>query len=139
MSKNKIEVSGGWLKHKKWHIAILVLLASLSTNAYLFYLIKNPKQGTKDISKNLNINAGQSISQIEGYLDSISPNYVADVQTLAKADDIPSWGCGPSSYSLAKIIDQRFFQNKLPIAALYNSDTAQQYEIVERFGLHGIF
>ena len=128
--KNKNEVSKSLLKHKTLIIAVFFLLVSLFANAYLVYVIKKPIKDPRD----LNINTTKSISQIEGYLDSISPSYLADEQSLAKQYNIPSWGCGPSSYALAEILNKKFFNNKFPINAAYDSN--EPYQIVERFSLH---
>ncbi len=76
-----------------------------------------------------NIDAGSKFTEIENYLDRISPDFIQDVQGLADQYNIPSWGCGPSSYALAKIIDNNFFSNALEIRANYNG---RPYEIVER-------
>lgn len=130
-------------KPSKKQIAVRVAAASLlalsvASNGFLLYRLHkaDAKPAAAAQPLTLNIDAQQSMTQIESYLDAISPAWIADVQQLAKTDGIPSWGCGPSSYSLGKIINQKFFNNQLKIAALYNSDTANQYEIVERFGLH---
>ena len=113
----------------------VLLLASVGGNAYLFLRLKKVQaQQPSAVAKSLNINADQSISDIERYLISISPSYVADVQSLAAKNGLQSWGCGPASYSLAKIINQKFFGNKLAIVAAYNSKDPN--EIVERFSFH---
>ncbi len=75
------------------------------------------------------------IKEIETYLDSISSSYIADVQALAKARGLPSWGCGPSSYALAKILNKRFFDDELSIGASYVNNNNNDYEIIERFSL----
>ena len=71
------------------------------------------------------------IKEIEQYLDTISPQFLSDVQALAEQEHLPSWGCGPSSYSLAKILNKKFFDNQLTLDASYDN---HPYEIVERFG-----
>ncbi len=114
-----------------WLSAILVVLLTASTalNVFVYKKTKSlPKQnqevqGIDDIAK---------ISQIEAYLDKIEPQYVADIQKIASDHGVPSWGCGPSSYALAKIINKKFFDDKLTIDASYDN---HPYEIVERFGL----
>jgi hypothetical protein len=75
----------------------------------------------------------QKIKDIKNYLDSITPSYMADEQMLAKEHNLPSWGCGPSSYAMAKIINRKFFDDQLIIDASYNNNNP--YEIIERFGL----
>ena len=113
--------------------ALLVL--SVAGNAYLiFQLWKVQEQIVPKTAQSLNINADQVTSDIERYVTSVSPSYVGDVRTLAAKNNLQSWGCGPASYSLAKIIDQKFFGNKLAIVAAYNSK--DPYQIVERFGFH---
>jgi hypothetical protein len=113
-------------------ILAVFLLASIALNIWQFIKYKKPEvllplQG-------VNINTNQSISQIEAYLGSINQSYMQDEQTLAKQADIPSWGCGPSSYAMAVILNKRFFDDKLPINASYES--SEPYQIVERFSLH---
>jgi hypothetical protein len=144
----KLSTSNTALSNIKKHwlqiIFSLLLILSLATNGLLFYkvnkqdkaLAKAQSSTPTQTAADLNINAASSITQIEQYLDSISPSYLADVQYLAKADNIPSWGCGPSSYSLAKILDTKFFNNQLKIASAYDTDTVSPNEIVERFALH---
>ncbi|QQR50513.1 hypothetical protein IPF86_01150 [Candidatus Nomurabacteria bacterium] len=72
----------------------------------------------------------KKIQEIGAYLDNISPEFIATVKALSQENNIPSWGCGPSSYALAKILNQKFFNNELPIGATYHGNT---HEIVERF------
>ena len=74
----------------------------------------------------------QKMLDIGTWLDQISPQFVDQVQSLAQSKGSASWGCGPVSYSLAKIIDKKFFNNALEIDPTYDN---QPYEIVERFGL----
>jgi hypothetical protein len=52
------------------------------------------------------------------------------VQALAKEYDIPSWGCGPTSYALADILNKKFFRGALVTDVTYDG---HPYEIVERF------
>jgi hypothetical protein len=139
------EALGNIKKHWLKIILSLLLILSLVTNGLLFQMIQGRNkteakaQNALETAQNtpdLNINTADSITQIEQYLDSISPSYLADEQYLAKADGIPSWGCGPSSYSLAKILDAKFFNNQLKIASAYDTDTVSPNEIVERFALH---
>jgi hypothetical protein len=122
----------------------VILVISIVGNACLSYaLVKNHKKlaGANAAQAALAvptpaINENTSIAQIEPYLDSISTSLIADETYLAKEDNVPSLGCGPSSYSLAKILDQKFFNNKLKITAAYTDDDPTTDEIVERFGLH---
>ncbi len=74
----------------------------------------------------------QKIESIKNYIQSISISFAKDVKTLAIEENLPSWGCGPSSYALAQIINKKFFNNQLIVDALYDNEP---YEIVERFGL----
>ena len=106
-------------------------------NIYFLFSYTNTNTGQAR-SKYTNISytdeeRNNKIKEIETYLDSISSSYVEDVQTLAKNNDIPSWGCGPSSYALAKILNKKFFNNQLVIDASYNNNN--KYEIIERFSL----
>lgn len=79
----------------------------------------------------LNVNEQKLIDGIESYLNQISKEYVSDVRALANKYKIRSWGCGPSSYALAKIIDKKFFNNTLGIDASYGN---HPIELVLRFG-----
>jgi len=118
---------------KSWIELIMIVLAVLmGINIYLFFHISNSSSNTDN---NLYVidNPDQKIKDIENYLDSISTSYLADEQFLMNKNHWISWGCGPSSYALAKIINKKFFDDKLTISASYNSKS--QYEIVERFGL----
>lgn len=76
------------------------------------------------------IDDDKKIIEIGEYLDSISPQFITTVTALAEENNVPSWGCGPSSYALAKVLNQKFFDNELPIGATYHGNT---HEIVERF------
>ena len=80
----------------------------------------------------LKIDTDKYIKEIESYLNSISPKFINDVELLATEHNVPSWGCGPSAYALAKIINNKFFNGKVVIDASYNDEP---YQIVERFGL----
>lgn len=111
-------------------IALAVLLAcSLALNVYELY--SSAHRATSFAADDIVINRDETLLGIERYLDAISPDYIAAVQSLARQNGVPSWGCGPSSYALATLINRKFFQNKLTIDASYNN---QPYEIVERFG-----
>jgi hypothetical protein len=74
----------------------------------------------------------KKIEAIHSFIDKISDSYVQEIKDLVQKTKIPSWGCGPSSYALAKIIDDKFFKNQLNIDVIYNNDP---YEIIQRFGL----
>ncbi len=96
-----------------------------------FFIFATPQ---KPIEKPYTIeNTDQKIKEVETYLDSISPSFIQDVQLLAKEEDLPSWGCGPASFSMAKILNKKFFDNKLPIHAF--KTPALPLEIVQPFGL----
>ena len=114
---------------RNWLIMIIIILIMLvGSNVYL--LMHQPKGDSLYVVDN----SDQKVKDIENYLDSISSTYLLDEQTLAKQENLLAWGCGPSSYALAKIINKKFFDNKLVINASYNN-SQNPYEIVERFGL----
>lgn len=119
-----------WLRkllHARVRVGLTLILGlSMAVNIYQWRLAGH-LQKTRRI---LHSNDASTIKNIEGYLDSVSKPFVEDVQSLAKQYDVPSWGCGPSSYALAKIINKRFFNDQLRIDATYNGEA---YEIVERF------
>ena len=106
------------------------LVLSLGVNVFEYILYKNAV--VPPPSSDLSIDADIIIPQIESYIDSISTPYIADEQFLANQYQVPSLGCGPSSYALAKIINKKFFNNRLKIVASYKA--GDTYEIVERFG-----
>lgn len=113
---------------------IVLLCLSLVVNVYQWYRLgsaqlKQSSAHSNDAQKT-QANDDSTIQEIENYLDAISYSFTADVQTLAKQYGIPSWGCGPSSYALAKIIDKKFFDDQLSIQATY---AGNPYEIIERF------
>lgn len=117
-------------------IFIITNVLLIIFNVYFLLSPKNTNTGSNR-SKYNNISyteeeRNNKIKEIETYLDSISSSYVADIQALAKANDLPSWGCGPSSYALAKILNKKFFDDQLTIGASYNNNA---YEIIERFSL----
>jgi len=99
------------IKHKILVIVMLIVLITSNVllvgfNVYLLFSHQPPKLITKN-SYNLK-NTYQKIKDIETYLDSISSSYMVDEQALAKQNNLPSWGCGPSSYALAKILNKNF-------------------------------
>jgi hypothetical protein len=112
-------------------IALLLgcaLIASAGINIYFF---TKPAAAAKSY---IVPDADQKIKEIEAYLDSISPAFIADEQLLAHDEGWPSWGCGPSSYALAQIINNKFFDNKLILSAS-STNNLHDYKIIERFGL----
>jgi hypothetical protein len=111
-------------------LATLFLLVSVGLNVYLF--LHKPDNSAPKTAYVVN-DMDAKIKDIESYLDSISSSYMADEQRLAAQENLPSWGCGPSSYALAKIINKKFFDDNLIINASYNNKNT--YEIIERFGL----
>lgn len=114
--------------NKKLSISIIVLLVlSVGVNVWVLNTWKRPQRAVSvaDIDG--------TITTIERYLDSISTDYVADARALASEHNVPSWGCGPTSYALAHIINEKFLDGAFPIKAAY--DRNQPYQIVERFGL----
>ena len=117
-------------KGKVWRrlfIAVLIvaIAGSLAGNVYQYL---HPRVLRAQV---ITLDSTATIPSIEAYLDSISPSYVASVQALAKEYNLPSWGCGPSSYALALILNKKFFHNQFPINATYNPN--ETYQIVERF------
>lgn len=106
-------------------IAVLALILSIGQMGWLIYSNRDTTKqlfpATEDDAK---------IKAIETYLDTISPEFIASVQTLVAENNAPSWGCGPSSYALAKILNKKFFNDKLPIEAAYHN---KSHAIVERF------
>ncbi len=124
-------------KLNRLKIASALLSLSLLANAcqlYLFYHGRAAASGEIGNAANLPINNRQAISQVESYLDSISSGYVNDVKYLGQEYNLPSWGCGPSAYSLARILDKKFFAGRLTIHASYDGN--EPYQIIERFGFH---
>ena len=71
------------------------------------------------------------IELIRNYVNSISDDFMKDVEMLAKDKNLVSWGCGPSSFAIASIIDRKFFDNNLGIDSLYDKEPV---ELIERFG-----
>lgn len=107
--------------------AIAVLAGALT--ASIFWNIYSTNHGAgADL---LNSEDRQKIENIRKYVNSISDDFMTDIKTLAKKDNLTSWGCGPSSYALAAIINKKFFDNQLTVHALYDYEP---YEITERFG-----
>lgn len=120
-----------WVYMKKFGTGSLQLvtfiLVLISLGLSIFGLLHNPNGAVKDTAI---ADPDATLKNIEAYLDSISPEYLTDIQALAKEDGLPSWGCGPASFSLAKILNKKFFDNKV---AIYASYTNHPNEIVERF------
>lgn len=115
-------------------ILLIIVVVSLGLNVYQYIHIMKDENNSYDEQEVLaKTDSDTTITQIEQFLDSISPAYIADEQVLAKQYQIPSLGCGPSSYAMAQIIDKKFFNNKLIITGSYNYK--DPYAIVERFGL----
>lgn len=113
--------------NKKYIIVSIIIIISGLT--FLFF-----HQSQKPLKKAYSIqNTDQKIGDIENYLDTISPTYIEDVQSLAKEDGLPSWGCGPATFSLAKILDKKFFNNTAPLHSIRTPNTS--LEILEKFGL----
>lgn len=73
----------------------------------------------------------KKIETIRDYLNSISDNFLKDIEYLAQDENLISWGCGPSSYALALILNKKFFDNRLVVDTLYDKEPE---EIIERFG-----
>jgi len=107
-------------------IAVAALLLSIANTAWP--IIAMHRQKTEQ--RFLLADDDKKINEIESYLDAISPELINTVQALAEENKVPSWGCGPSSYALAKILNKKFFDDKLPIGATYHGNS---HEIVERF------
>lgn len=103
---------------------VIIIVSVFLLNITLWYFL-SPSQifkGSRDTVR---------ISQITNFLDRISPSFTEDLKVLVKKNSAPSWGCGPASYSLAKIINKKFFNDELTIDVFYDQDP---YEIVQRFG-----
>ncbi len=98
---------------------VTVLLATLSMVQWFW--VDRPTNTAED----------KKIKAISLFVSQISDSYIRDVRELVQKTKVPSWGCGPSSYALAQIINTKFFNNQLNIDALYDNDP---YEITERFG-----
>lgn len=125
-------------KNLKILLVIINILLIIFNVFFLFSHIGNNNKPTHSKYNNISFTQKQrdaKILEIESYLDSISPSYITNVQALAKANDLPSWGCGPSSYALAKILNKKFFDNELTISASYNNNIDNDYQIIERFSL----
>jgi hypothetical protein len=118
------------MKGFKNKFIIILLILSLGSNVYL---LTHRQMVSTSVSSYKVSDPDKTIKEIEAYLDSISDSYIKDEQFLAKENKISSWGCGPSSYALAKIINKKFFDDKLVIDASYNNK--DPYEIIERFSL----
>lgn len=115
-----------WFKKNLTRLILAFLAISIGVNVYTLVI---PAINNFDITK---VSPQTQERQIGSYLDSISNSYITDVQQLAQQYNLPSWGCGPSTYALAKIINQRFFDDNLKIDATYSN---HEYELVQRFGL----
>lgn len=105
-----------------WVIIIIISASLLNVSLWYFF---SPQQVFKeggDMAK---------ISKITGFLDQISPDFTKDLEAWVEKNKSPSWGCGPTSYALGKIINKKFFNNELIIDAFYDQNP---YEIVQRFG-----
>lgn len=101
---------------------IIVLVSFLNISFWYFFSPIKIFEEKRDTAK---------IYKITSFLDQISPNFTRDLETMVKKENAPSWGCGPSSYALAKIINKKFFNNELIVDVFYDQDL---YEIVQRFG-----
>ena len=114
------------IKKSNLYLAFVLIAVLFAWNVY--------KQFSLGDKKHIYINPSddQKITQIEAYLDGVSSSLIDDTKKLAKKYNIPSWGCGPTSFALAKLINNKFFDDKLPFGAAYDNN---EYEIVERFGL----
>lgn len=111
------------MKHpSKFFIIIIVLVSCLNISLWYFLSPIKTFKESRDTAK---------IYKITSFLDQISPNFTRDLEAMVKKENAPSWGCGPSSYALARIINKKFFNNELIIDVFYDQDP---YEIVQRFG-----
>ena len=106
----------------KFFIAIIVLATVFNGSLWYFFSSKKSAFEVYDISK---------VAKITNFLEQISPGFAKDLQLMVKKNNAPSWGCGPTSYALAKIINKKFFNDELLIDTFYDQDP---YEIVQRFG-----
>lgn len=117
----------------RFNVILIVLLGfSLVFNIFAYSKDKNaPTKGETSNTTTPHFDDAQKIAEIQHYLDTISESYVAEVKALSEKYKIPSWGCGPSSYALAEIINKKFFENKLRVDASYDN---HPYEILIRGG-----
>lgn len=114
---------------RRWAVILGILLLAFGT-VYQFIFYSYPQIKLDRQKKLSQTDVDKKAKDIEAYLDQISPSFIDEVQNLATQYNLPSWGCGPSSYALAQIIDKKFFNDTLPIDATYDAD---EFEIVERF------
>lgn len=106
----------------KIFIVIIILVSFLNISLWYFFSPIKTFEEKRDTAK---------IYKITSFLDQISPNFTRDLEAMVKKENAPSWGCGPSSYALAKIINKKFFNNELTVDVFYDQDP---YEVVQRFG-----
>ena len=107
-------------------VFIIVVVSILSIGGYFVSREKSVPKGV------MTVDDLTKIESIRSYISSISDDFTKDVQALAKENKVPSWGCGPSSYALAQLINRKFFANDLMVDVLYDNEP---YEVIERFGL----
>lgn len=116
-------MENGFLRLKNSKVLLLVLIASLvNVSLWYFWRSRQISEENKDLAK---------IEKITGFLNQISPKFTKDLEVMVKKNDVPSWGCGPTSYALGKIINKKFFNDQLNIDVFYDENP---YEIVQRFG-----
>ena len=109
---------------KKAYLILALVTITFVGGSYLFF----KEQGNGYIMTDED---SKKVEDIRQYINSISDSFLKDVETLAKDKNLVSWGCGPSSYAIARILDRKFFNDQLPIDSLYDKEPI---EIVERFG-----
>ena len=109
--------------HRTIDIKIFAIVTALlvTLNVTQWFWFSQPRNTAED----------KKIKAIHAFVNQISNSYVNDIKNLVQKTKVPSWGCGPSSYALAQIINAKFFNNQLVIDALYDNDA---YEITEHFG-----
>lgn len=119
------------LKQLKTFLIPLFIL-SIGLNIFLLLKLKSPTE-VKVVPEASapHFDDAQKISDIQHFLDSISTDYISEVKSLSEKYKIPSWGCGPSSFALAELINKKFFENKLRVDASYDN---HPYEMLIRGG-----
>ncbi len=118
--------------HKRPQTIWLIVIGLVALAALIFSVIEyiHDRETLSSRGTTLTYDDDKKIADIEAYLDTLSPKLIPVVQAMAKESNLPSWGCGPTSYAVAKLINQKFFDDNLSINGTYRNS---HYEIVERF------
>ena len=99
------------MKHLPKSLIAVIILASLFNLSVWYFL--GPKKTFKEVRH------AAKVAEITSWLDQISPNFIKDLETMVKKNHAPSWGCGPTSYALAKIINKRTRRSAALFAARF--------------------